>query len=152
MFVDELAQLPAVPRTPEAAPGRAEGLEIRKRLGQTRYQPPATESDDDTHTEPRVAPPQAVSVLYRLALDMAGRVRRAYLIGETGKAIATALELAGVDHELSGDLETAVRSAAKNARPGEIVLLAPACASYDQFHDFEERGEAFRRIVAEVVS
>jgi UDP-N-acetylmuramoylalanine--D-glutamate ligase len=87
-----------------------------------------------------------------LALDMAGRVRRGYLIGETAKAIATALELAGVDHELSGDLETAVRSAASNARPGEIVLLAPACASYDQFHDFEERGEAFRRIVAEVAS
>jgi UDP-N-acetylmuramoylalanine--D-glutamate ligase len=87
-----------------------------------------------------------------LALDMAGRVRRAYLIGETAKEIATALELARVDHELSGDLGTAVRSAASNARPGEIVLLAPACASYDQFHDFEERGEAFRRIVAEVAS
>jgi UDP-N-acetylmuramoylalanine--D-glutamate ligase len=85
-----------------------------------------------------------------LALDMAGRVRRAYLIGETAKEIATALELAGVDHELSGDLETAVRSAAKNARPGEVVLLAPACASYDQFRDFEERGEAFKRLVAEV--
>ena len=87
-----------------------------------------------------------------LALDMAGRVRRAYLIGETAKEIGTALELAGVDHELSGDLETAIRSAAKNAQPGEIVLLAPACASYDQFHDFEERGEVFRRIVAEVAS
>jgi len=87
-----------------------------------------------------------------LALEMAGRVRRAYLIGETAQAIGTALAQAGVDHELSGDLETAVRSAAKNAQPGEIVLLAPACASYDQFHDFEERGEAFRRIVAEVAS
>ena len=87
-----------------------------------------------------------------LALDMAGRVRRAYLIGETAKEIGTALELAGVDHELSGDLETAVRSAANNAHAGEIVLLAPACASYDQFHDFEERGEAFRTIVAEVAS
>jgi UDP-N-acetylmuramoylalanine--D-glutamate ligase len=87
-----------------------------------------------------------------LALDMAGRVKRAYLIGETANDIATALELAGVDHELSGDLETAVRSAASNARPGEIVLLAPACASYDQFHDFEQRGEAFRRIVAEVAA
>jgi UDP-N-acetylmuramoylalanine--D-glutamate ligase len=87
-----------------------------------------------------------------LALDMAGRVRRAYLIGEAAKEIGTALELAGVDHELSGDLETAVRSAANNAHAGEIVLLAPACASYDQFHDFEERGEAFRRIVAEVAS
>ena len=87
-----------------------------------------------------------------LALDMAGRVRRAYLIGETAAAIAVALELAGVDHEVSGDLETAVRAAAKNAKPGEVVLLAPACASYDQFHDFEERGDTFRRIVAEVAS
>jgi UDP-N-acetylmuramoylalanine--D-glutamate ligase len=87
-----------------------------------------------------------------LALDMAGRVRRAYLIGETAAALAVALELAGVDHEVSGDLETAVRTAAKNAKPGEVVLLAPACASYDQFHDFEERGDAFRRIVAEVAS
>jgi UDP-N-acetylmuramoylalanine--D-glutamate ligase len=87
-----------------------------------------------------------------LALDMAGRVKRAYLIGETASAIATALELAGVDHEVSGDLETAIRSAAKNAKAGEVVLLAPACASYDQFHDFEERGDSFRRIVAEVAS
>jgi UDP-N-acetylmuramoylalanine--D-glutamate ligase len=87
-----------------------------------------------------------------LALDMAGRVRRAYLIGETAAAMAVALELAAVDHEVSCDLETAVRTAAKNAKPGEVVLLAPACASYDQFHDFEERGDAFRRIVAEVAS
>jgi UDP-N-acetylmuramoylalanine--D-glutamate ligase len=85
-----------------------------------------------------------------LALDLAGRARRAYLIGEAARAMDVALELAGVDHELSGDLESAVRSAAKNARPGEVVLLAPACASYDQFHDFEERGEAFKRLVAEV--
>jgi UDP-N-acetylmuramoylalanine--D-glutamate ligase len=87
-----------------------------------------------------------------LALAMAGRVKRAYLIGETAAAISVALELAGVDHEVSGDVETAVRMAAKNAGPGEIVLLAPACASYDQFHDFEERGDTFRRIVAEVAS
>ena len=85
-----------------------------------------------------------------LALDLAGRARRAYLIGEAARAMDVALELAGVDHELSGDLETAVRSASKNAQPGEIVLLAPACASYDQFNDFEERGEAFKRLVAEV--
>ena len=85
-----------------------------------------------------------------LALDMVGRTRRAYLIGEAAHDIAPALELAGVDHELSGDLETALRSAAKNARPGEVVLLAPACASYDQFHDYEERGEAFKRLVEEV--
>ena len=87
-----------------------------------------------------------------LALDMVGRTRRAYLIGEAAHDIAPALELAGVDHELSGDLETAIRSAAKNARPGEVVLLAPACASYDQFHDYEERGDAFKRLVEEVAA
>jgi UDP-N-acetylmuramoylalanine--D-glutamate ligase len=87
-----------------------------------------------------------------LALDLAGRARRAYLIGEAARDIALALELACIDHELSGDLETAVRSAAKNARPGDVVLLAPACASYDQFRDFEERGDAFKRLVEEVAS
>jgi UDP-N-acetylmuramoylalanine--D-glutamate ligase len=89
-------------------------------------------------------------VYSELALDLAGRARRAYLIGEAAGDIAVALELAGVDHELSGDLETAVRAAARNAKPGEVVLLAPACASYDQFGDFEERGDAFKKLVAEV--
>lgn len=87
-----------------------------------------------------------------LALALAGRARRAYLIGEAAGDIALALELAGVDHESSGDLETAVRAAARNARPGEVVLLAPACASYDQFRDFEERGDTFRKLVAGVTA
>ena len=87
-----------------------------------------------------------------LALDMVGRARRAYLIGEAARDIAPALELAGVDHELSGDLETALRSAVQSAQPGEVVLLAPACASYDQFRDYEERGDAFKRLVEEVAA
>ncbi|MDQ2981615.1 MAG: UDP-N-acetylmuramoyl-L-alanine--D-glutamate ligase [Actinomycetota bacterium] len=87
-----------------------------------------------------------------LALELVGRTRRAYLIGEAAKDIAIALELAGVDHELSGELEPAVRSATKNAKPGEVVLLAPACASYDQFRDFEERGDAFRELVRKVTA
>ena len=91
-------------------------------------------------------------VYSELALDLADRAKRAYLIGEAAGDIAVALELAGVDHELSGDLETAVRAAARNAKPGEVVLLAPACASYDQFGDFEERGDAFRKLVAEVTA
>jgi UDP-N-acetylmuramoylalanine--D-glutamate ligase len=72
---------------------------------------------------------------------------RAYLIGETASELAEALERAGVPYELSSDLETAVAAAARAAQPGEIVLLSPACASYDQFRDFEQRGEEFRRLV-----
>jgi len=87
-----------------------------------------------------------------LALELTGRARRAYLIGEAARDLAVALELAGVHHELSGDLETAVRTAASKARPGEIVLLAPACASYDQFRDFEERGDTFRRLAQELAA
>jgi UDP-N-acetylmuramoylalanine--D-glutamate ligase len=71
----------------------------------------------------------------------------AYLIGETADEIAAALDRAGVPYSRSGDLETAVAAAAAAARPGEIVLLSPACASYDQFRDFEQRGEEFRRLV-----
>lgn len=71
----------------------------------------------------------------------------AYLIGQTADELAAALEQAGVPHEHCGVLENAVRTAAAAAEPGEVVLLAPACASYDQFASYEERGDAFRRLV-----
>ena len=72
---------------------------------------------------------------------------RAYLIGETADELARALDRAGVPYVRCGDLPTAVAAAAEAAQPGEIVLLSPACASYDQFDDFEQRGEEFRRLV-----
>jgi UDP-N-acetylmuramoylalanine--D-glutamate ligase len=79
-----------------------------------------------------------------LARELHGR---AYLIGETAGELADALGRAGVPYERCGDMAAAVAAAARAAAPGEVVLLSPACASYDQFRDFEHRGEEFRRLV-----
>ncbi len=75
-----------------------------------------------------------------------GRVRSVFLIGAAADRIA--LELSE-DAKLirAGDLEAAVRQAFKLAVPGEVVLLAPACASFDQFQDFEHRGRVFKELV-----
>ncbi|UYY78678.1 UDP-N-acetylmuramoyl-L-alanine--D-glutamate ligase [Sphingomonas sp. R1] len=72
-----------------------------------------------------------------------GHVVRAYTIGEAGPLFAGLLE-GEMPVEQSGTLEAAVRAAAAQAKPGEAVLLSPACASFDQFRDFEARGDAFR--------
>ena len=72
-----------------------------------------------------------------------------YLIGQAADSLAAALDAAGVEAERSGTLAAAVPAAAAAARPGETVLLSPACASFDQFRDYEERGETFRRLARE---
>jgi UDP-N-acetylmuramoylalanine--D-glutamate ligase len=72
-------------------------------------------------------------------------IHTAYLIGEAADAIADAI--AGVEIVRSGNLENAVAEAARRARAGEVVLLAPACASFDQYRDFEQRGEHFKELV-----
>jgi UDP-N-acetylmuramoylalanine--D-glutamate ligase len=81
------------------------------------------------------------------------RVRHAYLIGEAAEGFVRAL--AGrIPCSRSGDLTKAVQQAARAALADRacspVVLLAPACASFDQFRDFEERGETFKRLVAEL--
>jgi UDP-N-acetylmuramoylalanine--D-glutamate ligase len=81
------------------------------------------------------------------------RVRHAYLIGEAVEGFAQAF--AGrAPCTRSGDLASAVRQAAAAARADRtaspVVLLAPACASFDQFRDFEHRGESFKRLVGEL--
>ena len=81
-----------------------------------------------------------------LAAAIAENVRAAYLIGEAADELDAALRPAGVTIERCGDLATAVTRAAAEARIGEIVLLSPACASFDAFRDFEHRGEEFRRL------
>lgn len=75
-----------------------------------------------------------------------GHVARAYTIGESGPAFARVLE-GSVPVEEVATLDRAVTSAAAHARAGETVLLSPACASFDQFRDYEERGDVFRSLV-----
>ncbi|TML39484.1 MAG: UDP-N-acetylmuramoyl-L-alanine--D-glutamate ligase [Actinobacteria bacterium] len=78
-----------------------------------------------------------------LAAALGPNVHTVYVIGETADELARAIP----DTIRARDLETAVERAATAAQPGEVVLLSPGCASYDQFRDFEERGEEFRRLV-----
>jgi UDP-N-acetylmuramoylalanine--D-glutamate ligase len=82
-----------------------------------------------------------------LAGPVAERCRAVYLIGETAAEIRAAIEPAGVPLHDCRDLERAVAAARAAAAPGETVLLSPACASYDQYRSFEERGEHFRALV-----
>jgi UDP-N-acetylmuramoylalanine--D-glutamate ligase len=80
---------------------------------------------------------------------LAGRVRRAILIGEAAAVIRRAL--AGRwDLEDAADMMDAVRRASAVAAPGDTVLLAPACASFDMFESYEHRGEVFRECVRDL--
>jgi len=72
---------------------------------------------------------------------------RAYLIGEAAGDLAAAFEAAHVPYVVEGTLAAALAAASHAGSPGDVVLLTPACASYDQFRSFEQRGEEFRRLV-----
>ena len=82
------------------------------------------------------------------------RIRKAYLIGECAGDFAKTID-GQVEYEVAGTLDQAVAHAARDAGASQVadpvVLLSPACASYDQFQDFEERGEAFRALVSKIV-
>ncbi len=77
------------------------------------------------------------------------RVAKAYLIGEAAPAFAATL--GDTPHEISGTLDVAVAAALAEAGEGDTVLLAPACASFDQFTSFEQRGDAFAAAVRRIV-
>ena len=83
-----------------------------------------------------------------LAAPVAERARAVYLIGETAPEIGVALAGTGVALHDCGDLERAVAAARAAAAPGDVVLLSPASASFDQYADYEARGEHFRTLVS----
>ena len=78
-----------------------------------------------------------------------GSVVKAYLIGHSARDFA--LQIGDVPHEISETMARAVARAAAEAQPGEVVLLAPAAASFDQYPDFEKRGEDFMAQVKAVL-
>jgi UDP-N-acetylmuramoylalanine--D-glutamate ligase len=75
------------------------------------------------------------------------RCEAVYLIGEDAPLIAAALASVSIPVHECGELELAIARAREAARDGDVVLLSPACASFDQFADFEARGERFRELV-----
>ena len=79
-----------------------------------------------------------------------GRVTKAYLIGHSARDFA--LEIGQTPYEIVETMEAAVARAASEAQPGETVLLAPAAASFDQYPNFEKRGEHFTELVKAVAS
>jgi UDP-N-acetylmuramoylalanine--D-glutamate ligase len=80
-----------------------------------------------------------------LAAEIGPNVVALHLIGEAAPSLGEAL--AGLPAHDDGTLAAAVAHTFAEARPGEVVLLSPACASYDQFESFEQRGETFRGLV-----
>jgi UDP-N-acetylmuramoylalanine--D-glutamate ligase len=80
------------------------------------------------------------------------RIRKAYLIGDAAEEFANTL--GDVSHEIVHTMDAAVaaaaRDAARSSAEAPVVLLSPACASFDQFRDFEHRGDVFRALVADL--
>lgn len=76
-----------------------------------------------------------------------GKVREVILIGEAAAQIAACFARRGRSTIMAERLDEAVKEAAAKAAPGDVVLLAPACASYDQYNNYEERGEHFISLV-----
>jgi UDP-N-acetylmuramoylalanine--D-glutamate ligase len=88
--------------------------------------------------------------LEELVAEAGKRCRAVILFGEAAPKLAEAFTGTHLRLLHAGDLEDAVNSAADEARDGEVVLLSPACASYDAYDNFERRGEHFRSLVAQL--
>jgi UDP-N-acetylmuramoylalanine-D-glutamate ligase/very-short-patch-repair endonuclease len=85
-----------------------------------------------------------------LADSLARHAAQVFLIGRDGAAIGAALDALGYTHwQYVGDLAGAVAQARRVAHAGDTVILAPGCASFDQFRNFADRGEQFKRLVQE---
>ena len=85
-----------------------------------------------------------------LASAFEGKVRHVIAYGAAGARIAAELAGAAPLTRVQGSFEDVVREASRHARPGDVVLLSPACSSFDMFQNYERRGEAFSRLAREL--
>ena len=147
-----LASLAAGLRTFRGLPHRLQRVSVRPRrglvddwltgnnVGATRS--PRSRARPQGDTDRRRGQSRARHCL-SLGAAVRARASRVLLIGRDAPQIELALATSGVPLERCGSLEQAVTRAAECARPGEAVLLSPACASFDMFRDYRQRGEAF---------
>jgi UDP-N-acetylmuramoylalanine--D-glutamate ligase len=85
--------------------------------------------------------------LDEMLAEAKSRCRKIVTFGEAGPMLADAAEAAGLSLERTTTLQEAFAAAAGAAQPGDVVLLSPACTSFDTYPNFEARGEEFRRLV-----
>ena len=142
-------------------PGLAHRLEAIGRRGAALFVNDSKATNADSTEKALAAYPEAIHWIVGGKAKEGGiaplsplfpRVARAYLIGASSEAFAATLEAGGVPYARCDTMENAVARAAEDAAASAakepVVLLSPACASYDQFRNFEERGERFRTLIA----
>jgi UDP-N-acetylmuramoylalanine--D-glutamate ligase len=139
-------------------PGLAHRMEDVGRVGKVRFVNDSKATNADAAERALVCFPDIYWIAGGLAKEggieplrpLFGRIRKAYLIGKAASVFAQTL--ADVPHEISGTLDVAIAHAFIDARnagvAAPVVLLSPACASFDQFRDYEQRGDVFRSGVA----
>ena len=144
-------------------PGLAHRMEDVGRIGKVRFVNDSKATNADAAARALVCFPDIFWIVGGKAKEggieslapFFARIRKAYLIGEAAEQFAATLD-GQVPHDVSRTLEEAVLSASRDAQAASIatpvVLLSPACASFDQFQDFEQRGDVFRELVAKLRS